>query len=166
MPKDPVDVALGRRIRAWRLAARLTRKELAGQLGISEDKLLNIEVCRSRLYLGDVLEIARVLGVPLTDLLGDFAPVPSLDWYFTACNPALARRAPDSIEQRIAATLWLERHFAQLYRLDYRRCTSCKLSAGRCSSRPCGSCRLRVTRSGCSTSRMPRRTQLATSLGT
>ncbi len=29
------------------------------------------------------------------------------------------QRAPDSIEQRTAATLWLERQFAQLYRLDY-----------------------------------------------
>jgi hypothetical protein len=42
-----------------------------------------------------------------------------LDWYFTARNPALARRVPDSVEQRTAATLWLERHFAQFYRLDY-----------------------------------------------
>ena len=48
-----------------------------------------------------------------------FRALPSLDWYFAARNPALARRVPDSIEQRIAATLWLERHFAQLYRLDY-----------------------------------------------
>ncbi len=119
MPKLSVDTAVGGRIRALRLAARLTRKELAEQLGISQDKLLNVEVCRSQLFLSDVVDIARVLGVPLTDLLGDFAPLPSLDWHFTAREPALARRAPESVEQGTAATLWLERDLARLYQLDY-----------------------------------------------
>jgi hypothetical protein len=52
-------VAVGNRIRALRLEAGLTRKELAERLGMSEDKVLNVEISRPRLYLGEVLEFAR-----------------------------------------------------------------------------------------------------------
>lgn len=75
LPRDTVDAAVSGRIRALRVAVRLTRKELAEELGISADKLLNVEVSRSRHRISDVKDIARILGARLTDLLGDFAPL-------------------------------------------------------------------------------------------
>lgn len=60
MPKDPVDAAAGSRIRALRLAARLTPKELAEQLGIFEDKLHEQAAnCRS---LGNRSIVGRPTG--------------------------------------------------------------------------------------------------------
>ena len=78
MPKDPVNVAVGKQTRAPCREAGRTRKELAERQGMSDDKLLTIEVRRSRLYLGNLLEFARVLGVPLSDHLEDVAPAPPL----------------------------------------------------------------------------------------
>ncbi len=84
LPGDSVEADVAARIRARRVAVGLTQKELADRLGISEHKVLNFETCRARPHLGDVLEIAGVLGVPAAVLLESFAAPPPVDWYFAA----------------------------------------------------------------------------------
>ena len=59
---------LAAKIRALRAASGLTRKELADRLGISEDKVLNLEHNRSRPYFTDVLRIASYMDSLETDL--------------------------------------------------------------------------------------------------
>jgi transcriptional regulator with XRE-family HTH domain len=110
---------VGLRMRAVREAAGLTQKQLADRLGISEHKLLNLERNRSRPNVADVIDVADALGVPMAVLLEDVMPAPPLDWFFTARNPALAYRAPDSVDHRIAATTWIERYYANKFRLPY-----------------------------------------------
>lgn len=110
---------VGGRVRALREAAGLTQKQLADRLGISEHKLLNLERNRSRPNVADVIDVADALGVPAAFLLEDVIPAPPLDWFFTARNRPLAYRAPDSVDHRIAATMWIERYYANKFRLTY-----------------------------------------------
>jgi len=64
------DTAIGARIRAQRLARRMTQIALADALGITFQQLQKYEKGQNRIGAGRLQEIATVLRVPLAALFG------------------------------------------------------------------------------------------------
>jgi transcriptional regulator with XRE-family HTH domain len=62
------DTAIGARIRAQRLARKMTQIALADALGITFQQLQKYEKGRNRVGAGRLQEIATLLGVPVTAL--------------------------------------------------------------------------------------------------
>lgn len=60
---------IGTEIKIRRIRNRITQKELAGLLGISQTHLSNVENGRTMLGISNLLEIKRYLGCTLDDLL-------------------------------------------------------------------------------------------------
>ncbi|WP_228941805.1 helix-turn-helix domain-containing protein [Nocardioides sp. Leaf374] len=60
--------ALGEEIRSWRLRRKMTRGDLAGQVGISETTMGRIER-EGPADVGDTWRIARELGISFPDLV-------------------------------------------------------------------------------------------------
>lgn len=60
---------IGKEIKIRRIRNRITQKELAGLLGISQTHLSNVENGRTMLGISSLLEIKRYLGCTLDDLL-------------------------------------------------------------------------------------------------
>ncbi len=58
--------AVGLAVQQARLAKGLSQKELAGELGIPQSTVSEIEGGKSTIYLRRLLEIARVTGIELT----------------------------------------------------------------------------------------------------
>ncbi|MGC5034088.1 helix-turn-helix domain-containing protein [Streptomyces sp. DT190] len=80
MPHDPPDdddwirarqQAVGGRIRAERLRRNLTQEAVHLTAGIDRRTLQAIEAGQANPTLASLLRIARVLGVPLAELLGE-----------------------------------------------------------------------------------------------
>ncbi len=73
MPRSsgPLDEALGEKIRARRLAAKITQQELANQLGISFQQVQKYEKGVNRLSVGRLEQIAKALGESITYFQGD-----------------------------------------------------------------------------------------------
>lgn len=65
---DDKEQSLGGRIRAQRLAKRLTLRDVAERLGVSTAKLSNIENDKGSVDLAELSRIAGVLAVPLSTL--------------------------------------------------------------------------------------------------
>lgn len=71
-PKGPTanDIAVGRRVRAQRLARGMSQVALARQLRLSFQQLQKYETGRNRISAGRLQEIAKVFGIPVTALFG------------------------------------------------------------------------------------------------
>src|SRR6478609_8095168 len=89
---------LGSRIRALRKARDLTQKQLAERAGLSEISIKTLEAGKYS-PRGDTLDkLARALGVPISNLLGETAagPFPARqlrEWGVNAADLAQYRRA-------------------------------------------------------------------------
>lgn len=68
---------LGARIRAWRARRGMTRKQLAGDSGLSERFLADVEAGKGNASINSLEAIAGALNIALVDLLHD-APRPAL----------------------------------------------------------------------------------------
>jgi len=64
IPLNGIDIHVGGRLRARRLLIRMSEGWLAGFLGISENKLAEIEEGRARIGYEDLLKVADIIGVP------------------------------------------------------------------------------------------------------
>jgi transcriptional regulator with XRE-family HTH domain len=63
---DPIDVEVGRRIRAKRLMLRLTQTELGDQLGVSFQQIQKYERGKNRVGAGRLQSIAKILCEPVS----------------------------------------------------------------------------------------------------
>jgi len=74
MPKDPVardpiDVEVGRVLRAGRLTAGLTQHQLASAVGVSWQQIYKYEVGKDRMPVSRLMAAARALDCPPSALL-------------------------------------------------------------------------------------------------
>ncbi|MBV8754075.1 MAG: helix-turn-helix transcriptional regulator [Hyphomicrobiales bacterium] len=65
---SPVDVAVGRNIRIWRMARGVSQAQLANRLGVTFQQLQKYEVGDNRIGTGRLVKAAAVLGVPVATL--------------------------------------------------------------------------------------------------
>jgi len=65
---SPIDVAVGRNVRIWRLAKGLSQAELADRLGVTFQQVQKYEIGANRIGTGRLVKIAAVLGVPISAL--------------------------------------------------------------------------------------------------
>lgn len=66
---DPVEVAIGERIRAYRRARGLTQLELGGRVGMSFQQVQKYERAESHLRMTTILRICESLHISPNDLL-------------------------------------------------------------------------------------------------
>ena len=71
---DANDIAVGRRVRAQRLARNMSQSALAGALGITFQQVQKYEKGTNRISAGRLLRIAEVFGMPVKALFGSAAP--------------------------------------------------------------------------------------------
>lgn len=64
------DREVGVRIRALRIAARMTQSDIARRLGITTTQMHRYEVGATRVAASRLIAIAQSLGVPVSDLVG------------------------------------------------------------------------------------------------
>jgi transcriptional regulator with XRE-family HTH domain len=115
-----VNEIIGAKIRFLREQAKLTQKELGDRLGVSDQKILSLELGRTRALVSDVVEIAAALQTSPLTILEGVVELPDLVAYQTARLGELARRAPDCVNHTVASDLWIERYYRIKYRMDYR----------------------------------------------
>jgi transcriptional regulator with XRE-family HTH domain len=73
---DPVDVAIGRRVRRFRTARGLSQTELGTAINVTFQQIQKYEAGTNRIAASTLLRIASALGVEPTDLLsGTVAPL-------------------------------------------------------------------------------------------
>ena len=65
---SPVDVAVGRNVRLWRMARGLSQAQLADRIGVTFQQLQKYEVGGNRIPTGRLVRLAAVLRVPITAL--------------------------------------------------------------------------------------------------
>jgi len=65
---SPVDVAVGRNVRLWRMARGLSQAQLADRIGVTFQELQKYEVGGNRIPTGRLVRLAAVLRVPITAL--------------------------------------------------------------------------------------------------
>ena len=117
---SPVDVAVGRNVRIWRMAKGLSQAQLASRLGITFQQLQKYEVGGNRVPTGRLVKIAAILGVPISVLFeGTNAAEPSrsllalvsdsrsfrLAHAFTAIKNNSLRLSLVNLVERIAASV-------------------------------------------------------------
>lgn len=115
-----VNEIIGAKIRFLREQAGLTQKELGDRLDVSDQKILSLELGRTRALVSDVVEIAAALKTSPLTILEGVVELPNLSSYHTVRLGELAWRAPDSINHTVAADMWIERYYRIKYRMDYR----------------------------------------------
>jgi transcriptional regulator with XRE-family HTH domain len=76
MPKatDPLDLEVGRRVRALRLERGLSQAALADRLGLTFQQVQKYEKGSNRIGAGRLQRIARILKVPVSDLFDASPP--------------------------------------------------------------------------------------------
>lgn len=62
----PVDIAVGNRIRLYRMKAKLSQTELGTRIGVTFQQIQKYEKGVNRVGAARLTEIAAVLGVPIT----------------------------------------------------------------------------------------------------
>jgi transcriptional regulator with XRE-family HTH domain len=67
---DPYDIEIGRRVRALRVARRMSQAELGARLGITFQQIQKYERGANRVSAGRLQYIAQVFAVPMSSLLG------------------------------------------------------------------------------------------------
>lgn len=70
-PPGPRQIAIGENARAVRERKRLTRAQVAEEMGVSLDVVANLELGRSIMSVEQLLDLAAALGVTSTRLLRD-----------------------------------------------------------------------------------------------
>ncbi|WP_062120739.1 helix-turn-helix domain-containing protein [Aureimonas sp. AU40] len=93
---DPVDVALGLRVRAFRMEKRLSMQTLGGHLGVTYQQVQKYETGRNRISVSTAIRIAKVLDCSLMDLIGAAEPTSG-----DAKDP-FANRIPPQLSQTVA----------------------------------------------------------------
>ncbi len=73
---NPIDIAVGERIRHLRKERRITQSQLAGALGLTFQQVQKYEKARNRISASKLVEIAKIFNVDVADL---FLPVGSYD---------------------------------------------------------------------------------------
>jgi transcriptional regulator with XRE-family HTH domain len=63
---NPIDVAVGRNVRLWRMAKGLSQGQLADQLGITFQQVQKYEAGSNRIGTGRLVKIAATLEVPIS----------------------------------------------------------------------------------------------------
>ena len=69
VPDAELYALLGANVRKYREIARLTQDEVADRLSLSRTSVTNIEKGKQRIQIHTLYNIAKVLGVSVTDLL-------------------------------------------------------------------------------------------------
>ncbi|AMO25156.1 helix-turn-helix transcriptional regulator [Ramlibacter tataouinensis] len=85
---------LGARVRAWRARRGMTRKQLAGDSGLSERFLADVESGKGNVSINSLEAAARALNITIIELLQD-APRPAL----ARLNGLLARLDDNQLDQ-------------------------------------------------------------------
>lgn len=65
---SPIDVAVGRNVRVWRISKGLSQAQLADRLGITFQQVQKYETGANRIGTGRLVKIASILGVPISAL--------------------------------------------------------------------------------------------------
>jgi transcriptional regulator with XRE-family HTH domain len=65
---SPVDVAVGRNVRFWRLSRGLSQAQLATRLGLTFQQVQKYEAGGNRIPTGRLVKLAAILGVPIAAL--------------------------------------------------------------------------------------------------
>ena len=65
---SPLDVAVGRNVRLWRLARGLSQAQLADRLGVTFQQVQKYEVGANRIGTGRLVKLSAVLSIPITAL--------------------------------------------------------------------------------------------------
>jgi transcriptional regulator with XRE-family HTH domain len=65
---SPVDVAVGRNVRIWRMARGMSQAQLASRLGVTFQQLQKYEVGLNRIGTGRLAKVAAVLRIPIATL--------------------------------------------------------------------------------------------------
>jgi transcriptional regulator with XRE-family HTH domain len=65
---SPIDVAVGRNVRIWRMAKGLSQAQLANRLGVTFQQIQKYEVGANRIGTGRLVKLAAILGVPIAAL--------------------------------------------------------------------------------------------------
>jgi transcriptional regulator with XRE-family HTH domain len=71
---DPIDVAVGARIRLLRKVRGISQEALGTQLGVSFQQVQKYEKGTNRVSASMLTYIAKVLGVPVAELFGENSP--------------------------------------------------------------------------------------------
>jgi transcriptional regulator with XRE-family HTH domain len=61
----PIDVAVGRNVRIWRMAKGLSQAQLAKRLGVTFQQLQKYETGGNRIPTSRLVRLAAILGVPI-----------------------------------------------------------------------------------------------------
>jgi transcriptional regulator with XRE-family HTH domain len=64
----PIDVAVGRNVRIWRMAKGLSQAQLGNRLGVTFQQIQKYEVGANRVGTGRLVKLAAILGVPVAAL--------------------------------------------------------------------------------------------------
>lgn len=104
MPKTfspPIDLdrQVGANVRRVRRAQSLNQAALAARIGASQQKIHILEAGRTRAVLGEIVELARALEVPFSEL----APIAEIEAQLQAERAAQARTRLAGIEALRAA---------------------------------------------------------------
>jgi transcriptional regulator with XRE-family HTH domain len=65
---SPIDVAVGRNVRVWRMARGFSQAQLAQRLEVTFQQLQKYEVGANRIGTGRLVKLAAVLRIPITAL--------------------------------------------------------------------------------------------------
>jgi transcriptional regulator with XRE-family HTH domain len=65
---SPIDVAVGRNVRIWRMVKGLSQAQLANRVGVTFQQVQKYEVGGNRIGTGRLVKIAAILGVPISAL--------------------------------------------------------------------------------------------------
>jgi transcriptional regulator with XRE-family HTH domain len=73
MPRsaDSIDIEIGRRVRAYRIARGLSQSELGDKIGVTFQQIQKYEKGVNRIGGGRLKKIAGVLGLPISVLFGE-----------------------------------------------------------------------------------------------
>jgi transcriptional regulator with XRE-family HTH domain len=66
---NPIDVAIGRNVRIWRMAKGMSQAQLAHRLGVTFQQVQKYEVGANRTGTGRLVKLAAILGIPIAALL-------------------------------------------------------------------------------------------------
>lgn len=65
---SPLDVAVGRNVRIWRMARGLTQAQVARRVGVTFQQVQKYETAGTRVPTGRLAKLAAILGVPISAL--------------------------------------------------------------------------------------------------
>ncbi|MBV8753337.1 MAG: helix-turn-helix transcriptional regulator [Hyphomicrobiales bacterium] len=74
---SPIDVAVGRNVRIWRMARSMSQAQLASRLGVTFQQVQKYEVGANRIGTGRLAKAASILGIPIQTLFEGIDTDPS-----------------------------------------------------------------------------------------